>query len=193
MEFVGICASLRRGSLNRLLLRALAAAAPPGCRVDAVEIGDVPLYNGDVEAQAFPAAVAALKDRVAACDGIVLCTPEYNGSLPGAGKNVFDWLSRPPQDQARVLRGRPVALAGATPGRSGTALAQVQWGVVFRALGMPCYPGTLALSAAGALFGADGSLADAATQARVAAFMAGFAGFAARFARGGPLPSHRSG
>lgn len=182
MHFIGICASLRKASFNRMLLDALVAATPASSRIDIVDIAGLPMYDGDIEALGIPPAVTALKDRVASSDGIVLCSPEHNGSVPAAGKNAIDWLSRPPQDQARVLRGKPVALAGATVGRLGTAMAQSHWGLVFRALGMSCYPTMLMVSGANDVFGADGQVKDPATQAKVTSYMAGFETFARRFA-----------
>ena len=96
---VGISGSTRRGSFNSALLRAAAAAMPEGAELRIESIADIPLYNGDVEAQqGIPAPVARLKDAIAAADGLLLVTPEYNNSIPGVAKNAIDWLSRPPAD-----------------------------------------------------------------------------------------------
>ena len=120
ITILGIAGSLRQNSFNAALLRAAAAAAPAGCTVDIASIRDIPLYDGDAEAAAgVPDVVETLKDRVAAADGLLLVTPEYNNSIPGVFKNAIDWLSRPPQDIPRVFGGRPVALMGATPGGMG--------------------------------------------------------------------------
>ena len=72
----------------------------------------------------IPAIVSDLKDRIAASDGVLLVTPEYNSSIPGVFKNAIDWLTRPASDIARVFNHRPVGVIGATPGRGGTILAQ---------------------------------------------------------------------
>ena len=110
---VGICGSLRRGSYNAMLLRAAVELAPEGTSVEAGSIRDIPLYDGDLEAQqGVPAAVQHLKYQIAAADGLLLVTPEYNNSIPGVIKNAIDWLSRPPADIPRVFRGRPVAILG---------------------------------------------------------------------------------
>jgi chromate reductase len=140
-RLVGFAGSLRAGSYNRALLAAAAAAMPAGSVLDVLSVDAVPLFNADVEAAGFPPVVAALKDRVAAADGLVIATPEYNGGIPGIAKNVIDWLSRPPDDARRVLGGKPVAVLGATPGGLGTAFSQVAWEHVLRTLRMRLWVG----------------------------------------------------
>ena len=177
---IGLCGSLRRGSFNLLLLRAAVEAAPPGTTIAIESIREIPLYDGDVEAeQGLPPAVQRLKDRIAAADGVLIATPEYNNSMPGVLKNAIDWLSRPPADISRVFRGRPVALMGATPGRGGTALSQAAWLPVLRTLGMrPWFEGRALISGAGKVFDSEGRVADAATADRIRTFIEGFAAFA---------------
>ena len=136
ITILGIAGSLRHSSFNDALLRAAAAAAPAGCTVDIASIRGIPLYDGDVEdATGVPEVVETLKERVAAADGLLLVTPEYNNSIPGVLKNAIDWLSRPASDVPRVFGNRPIALMGATPGRGGTILAQAAWLPVLRTLG----------------------------------------------------------
>src|SRR5215210_8412544 len=114
---VGISGSTRRASFNSSLLRAAAASMPQGAELRIESIAAIPLYNGDDEAgSGIPAAVAKLKDAIAAADGLLLVTPEYNNSMPGVAKNAIDWCSRPPNDVPRVFAGKPVAIAGASPG-----------------------------------------------------------------------------
>jgi NAD(P)H-dependent FMN reductase len=116
-----------------------------------------------------------LKDAVAASDGLLFATPEYNNGVPGVAKNAIDWLSRPPADIARVFRGRPVAIAGASPGGFGTILAQNAWLPVFRTLGADLWAeGRLLVSRAGNAFDADGRLVDEATRESLRKFVAGF-------------------
>lgn len=178
---IGVCGSLRRGSFNLTLLRAAAEVAPPGTSVEVASIREIPLYDGDHEAEeGIPPAVQLLKDRIASADGLLIVTPEYNNSMPGVLKNAIDWLSRPAADIPRVFRGRPVAIIGATPGQGGTALAQAAWLPVLRTLGMlPWFEGRLLISGAAKTFTADGQVADEATRDRLRTFVEGFAAFAA--------------
>jgi chromate reductase len=120
----GIAGSLRRGSYNRSLLRAAVELAPEGMSITIFErLGDVPLYDADVEAQGEPEAVVALKSAIREADALLIATPEYNHGVPGVLKNAIDWASRPPS--ATVLAGKPAALIGASPARTGTARAQL--------------------------------------------------------------------
>lgn len=180
-HLVGISGSLRQGSLNGALLRACAALVPDGTTLEIATLAGVPLYDGDLETRAgLPARVVELKARIQAADGLLLVTPEYNASLPGVFKNALDWCSRPSSDISKVFGGKPVALAGATPGGLGTALAQAAWLPVLRALGTrPWFGGRLSLSKATALFAPDGALTDEPTRQQVRAFLAGFAAAAA--------------
>lgn len=177
---VGLCGSVRRASFNRMLLRAVAEAAPPGTSVEIASIREIPLYDGDLEAErGIPTPVQQLKDRIAAADGLLIVTPEYNNSIPGVLKNAIDWLSRPPVDIPRVFHRRPVAVIGATPGGGGTALAQAAWLPVLRTLGMlPWFEGRLMISGAGKVFDNDGHINDGPTRDRVRAFAEGFSAFA---------------
>ena len=179
---IGISGSLRAGSLNSALLRAAAASMPPGATLDIASIKGIPLYDGDLEAsEGIPAPVAALKDRVAAADGVLLVTPEYNSGIPGVFKNAIDWMSRPSADIARVFGGRPVALMGASPGGFGTLQSQTAWLPVLKKLGMqPWFGGDLLASRAHTLFNEAGELTDEKTQARLKQFMEGFVAFVAK-------------
>jgi chromate reductase len=179
---IGIAGSLRRASFNAALLRTAAEVAPAGMTVEIASIRDIPLYDGDVEKESgIPAAAAALKDRIAAADGVLIVTPEYNNSIPGVLKNAIDWLSRPARDIPRVFGGRPLAIMGVTPGRGGTALAQTALLPVARALGAELWAGPrLFLSSAGTLFDEQPALTDAAVKKLVTDFMAGFAAYLAR-------------
>ena len=176
MTFViGLSGSLRRHSFNSGLLRAAAEAMPEGAVLEIGSIAGIPLYDGDVEAEGIPAPVAALKDKVAAADGLLLVSPEYNNSIPGVFKNAIDWLSRPSSDIARIFRGKPVALIGASPGNFGTILSQTAWLPVLRTLGAEHWAeGRLMVSRAGDMFDDEGNLVDEGVREKLAKYLAGF-------------------
>ena len=175
LTIVGISGSTRRGSFNSALLRALASAAPQDAQVRIESISAIPLYNGDAEAEhGVPEPVARLKEAIAAADALLLVTPEYNNSIPGVAKNAIDWCTRPPKDVPRVFGGKPVAIAGASPGGFGTVLSQNAWLPVFRTIGADLYPGKLLVSRAGSVFDGNGDITDAAVKENVAKFMTGF-------------------
>jgi len=176
-HIIGLSGSLRRHSFNSGLLRAAAMETPEGSVLEIGSIADIPLYDGDVEAQGIPAPVTALKDRVAAADGLLLVTPEYNNGIPGVFKNAIDWLSRPSSDIGRTFGGKPVAVIGASPGGFGTILSQAAWLPVLRTLGADHWSGgRLMVSHAGQAFDAEGNLIDEAVRQRLRAFLAGFVG-----------------
>jgi chromate reductase, NAD(P)H dehydrogenase (quinone) len=123
MNVLGICGSLRKASFNRALLHAAVSVAPAGMNVDIFDrVRELPLYNADVEQLGDPEPVVALKQAVRRADAVLIATPEYNYSVPGVLKNAIDWASRPPS--TGVLRGKPIAIFGASPGNGGTIRAQ---------------------------------------------------------------------
>lgn len=117
----GIAGSLRRDSFNASLLREAQSLAPADVRLDIVDLAELPLYNRDLEDDGIPAPVEEFRRALAAADGLVIATPEYNYSIPGVLKNAIDWASRPPDSP---LDGKPMAIMGAG-GRFGTVRAQM--------------------------------------------------------------------
>lgn len=113
--------SLREGSINRRLARAVARLAPPDFQFDQVQIGQLPLYNQDFDAD-YPAAGRQLKQQIEAADAVLITTPEYNRSIPGVLKNAIDLASRPWGTNS--FAGKPGAVIGASIGATGSALAQ---------------------------------------------------------------------
>jgi chromate reductase len=176
---IGIAGSLRRGSYNAALLRAAGELMPAALQFEAGSIRDIPIYDGDVEAeQGIPPAVAQLKNRIAAAQAILLVTPEYNGSIPGPLKNALDWLSRPPADMPAIFTGKPVGVIGATPGALGTALSQAALLPVLRAFKLKPYFGSLLyVSGAAKVFDENGRLVDDAVRQKLKTYLEGFARF----------------
>lgn len=122
IHLIGISGSLRQGSSNTAVLRSLQEALPPSIEMTLVPLDDVPLYNQDLDTAEPPAGVHAFKQAIAACDGIVICSPEYNFGMPGVLKNALDWASRPAF--ASPLKGKPVLLMSASPAFTGGVRAQ---------------------------------------------------------------------
>jgi len=178
-RIIGIAGSLRKGSYNAALLRAAAERAPAGMEVEIASIAGIPLYDGDLESEeGIPDPVTVLKDKIAAADGLLLVTPEYNNSLPGVLKNAIDWLTRPAKDIPRVFGDKPVAIMGATPGGGGTRLAQTAWLPVLRTLGTRAWFGKqLYVAGAAQVFDAEGRLVDEKVKKLLSELMAGFAAF----------------
>lgn len=173
-EIIALSGSLRKHSFNTALAHA-AAEMFPGAVTPATAAG-IPLYNQDEEdANGIPQAVTDLKNQIAAADGLLIFTPEYNNSMPGVLKNAIDWLSRPPADIASVFGGKPVAVAGASPGGFGTILAQDAWLPVLRTLRTrPWVEGRLMISRVSGLVDENGALSDEKTREMLRNFVGGF-------------------
>ena len=178
-HLIGLSGSLRRQSFNSALLHGAASVMPEGASLEIRLLHDVPLYNFDVEAErGIPQAVDELKNYLAAADGLLIATPEYNNSVPGVLKNAIDWMSRPSGDIPRVFGDLPVAVVGASPGGFGTVLSQAAWLPVLRTLGMRQWTGgRLLVAKAGAAFDGDGALIDAEVRERLRRFVEGFTTF----------------
>jgi len=176
---IGLSGSLREASFNSALLRNAAGLMPKDAELLVESIRGIPLYDGDVEAEAgIPEKVAALKDAIAAADGLLLVTLEYNNSIPGVFKNAVDWLSRPPADIKRVFGGKPVAVIGASQGGFGTILSQNAWLPVLHTLGALLWSERrLLVSRARTVFGEDGTLSDQKTEEQLRGFLEGFVAF----------------
>lgn len=162
VRVLAFAGSLRAGSFNRSLLRAAQERAPQGMRIEIFDIIGVPLYNGDVEAEGNPPAVAAFKQAIAQSDGLLIATPEYNHGVPGVTKNAIDWASRPPG--SAPLGGKPVGIIGASPGITGTARGQSQLRQAFEFTNSYCMPQPeLLVFKAHEKLDAEGNLVDTAT------------------------------
>lgn len=117
MRILGFAGSLRKGSFNKMLLaNAAEIARGQGAEVEIVELGDIPLYNFDVEQAGLPASVAQFKEKIANADALLIASPEYNYSVSGVLKNAIDWASRKPN----AFGGKMAAIMGASDGGFGT-------------------------------------------------------------------------
>lgn len=180
LTVLGFAGSLRRASYNRALLRAAQEEMPAGMKLDIFEIGEIPLYNEDVEAEGDPEAVSRFKQAIREADGLLIATPEYNHGVPGVTKNAIDWASRPPRQAP--LGGKPVAILGASPGITGTARGQSQLRQAFEFTNSYCMPQPeILVYQAHQKFDAEGRLTDAKTREYLGKFLVAFGEWVRRF------------
>ena len=122
LNILSICGSLRKGSFNAALQRALPALAPASMKIaPAPSWGDIPIYNFDVQHAGMPASVTTWADALRAADGLIIVSPEYNWTIPGGLKNAIDWTSRLKDDP---FKGKAVALQSCAGGLLGGARMQ---------------------------------------------------------------------
>jgi chromate reductase len=165
MRILGIAGSLRRGSHNRRLLRAAAHALPSG--VELVEwdgLAEIPAFDEDLETNP-PAVVQAFLDEIERADGVLIATPEYNASVPGALKNALDWASRPFPDN--VLKNKPMAVVGASTGLFGAVWAQAEVRKALKASGAHVLESELPIGLADGAFTDDDHLQEPELQERL--------------------------
>jgi chromate reductase len=159
MRVLGLSGSLRRDSHNRALLRAAAAELGPDMElVEWDRIAELPAYDEDLDTASAPEPVRALREAIAGADAILIATPEYNGSLPGALKNALDWASRP--HATNPLRGKPAAVVGASAGLFGAVWAQAEARKVLATIGATVLERELPVGQADAAWAPGGTLQD---------------------------------
>jgi chromate reductase len=177
LNLVVLLGSLRKDSFNGALARALPVLAPQGVTVSALgSVGDFPHYDADLQAEGFPPQVVAMAEAIAASDGVIIVTPEYNYSVPGALKNALDWLSRV---SPQPFVGKPVAIETASPGVLGGVRAQyhLRQVLVFLDAKVLNKPEVMVGGVAGKVAGAPSVLEDPATRDFVAGQLSAFADF----------------
>jgi chromate reductase len=166
MLLLGISGSLRADSHNTGLLRAAARKLPPGAGLAIWDgLADVPPFSEDREEAPAPAAVGRLRRAVAEADGVLISTPEYNASVPGQLKNALDWVSRPLA--STPLRGRPVAVIGASTGLFGAVWAQAELRKILTTIGAQVLDAELPVGQADTAFTLRGDLRDPALDAEL--------------------------
>ena len=169
-----IVGSLRKDSVGRKAALALAKLAPPHLNLEIVEIGDLPLYNEDIEASGAPASWTRFREQLRQSDAVLFVTPEYNRSVPGALKNAIDVGSRPYGSSA--WSGKPGAVISLSPGAIGGfgANHHLRQSLVF--LDMPMLQAPEAyVGDAFSLFDEAGELKSEGTKAFFESFMSAFA------------------
>ncbi len=159
IRILGISGSLRRGSHNSSLLRAAADLLPSGVELEIYDgLRELPPYDADLDVEPAEPAVERLRDAIESADGVLIATPEYNGSIPGLLKNALDWASRPFPDNA--LKGKPVAVIGASTGLFGAVWAQAETRKVLGIIGADVIEHELPVGQADTAFADDGQLVD---------------------------------
>jgi chromate reductase len=161
------------------LINAARGLAPEGMSIEPIEVGGLPWYNADVEAEGDPASVRDFKAALQQADGVLIATPEYNDGIPGVLGNAVDWGSRLPG--RAPLTGKPLAIMGASPSQIGTARAQVYLRHVLghiHARVLP--PPELLVAQAHRRFDADLRLTDESTRKVLTTFLERFSRWIAR-------------
>lgn len=175
-----IVGSLRKGAYTRMLARALPELTPPSLQLVEIGIGDLPLYNYDLETDNPPPAWTTFRTAVKATDALLFVTPEFNRGIPGALKNAMDVGSRPWGHSAWA--GKPGGVISMTPGALGAMAANHQLRQVLLAVDVPAMPYPEAyIPDAETLFDASGRLTNDRTRQFLQTFMEAFATWVARF------------
>ncbi len=172
IKVLGVCGSLRKASLSMAALRACKELAPAGMSISMASIGEIPMYNQDIFDAGIPQPAKRFYDEVAAADGVLIATPEYNFSLPPVLKNAIDWVSKMPN---QPFNNKPIAVFSASQGPLGGARVQYDlrkilvqlWGLV---LPRP----EVFIGAAQTKFDAQGKLTDEATRKFLIELTGGF-------------------
>ena len=168
-----IVGSLRAGAYTRMLARNLPELAPAGVKLQNIEIGELPLYNQDLETDAPPPAWTRFRQQVIASDAVLFVTPEYNRSIPGALKNALDVGSRPWGHSA--WNGKRAGVISLTPGALGAMAANLHLRQVLYAVNLAAmaYPEAY-IPAAPTLFDENGQLINNETRALLKDFLKAF-------------------
>jgi chromate reductase len=174
MTILGISGSVRRESHNTGLLRAAGELLPSGAELVLFdELEAIPGYNEDLDTDRPPAAVARLREQIAAADAVLISTPEYNASIPGVLKNAIDWASRPFGENP--FRGKPVLVMGASTGLFGAVWAQAEARKVLKHIGAEVLEEEMPIGSAAEAFAEDGSLRDPGIESRLREQLEAFA------------------
>jgi len=159
LRILAVSGSLRSGSYNTGLLRALREEAPDGVDVELWDgLKEIPPYDADDDVVPGPPAVEAFRELVREVDAVFFATPEYNSSVPGALKNALDWASRPLATNA--FRNKPVAVVSSSAGAFGAVWSAAELRKVLGAMGARVAEAELAVGHAAEKFDDDGNLVD---------------------------------
>jgi chromate reductase len=165
LRFLGFVGSLRKGSYNKALMRAVTQLLPENVALEVFDISEFPLFNQDFE-RTPPPQVKEFKAKIRVADALLIASPEYNYSIPGVLKNAIDWASRPPSDN--VFDGKPVAIMSASTSKLGGGRMQYHLRQSFVWLNMhPINRPEFMLANAASYFDSEGNLTDEDTKKRL--------------------------
>ena len=170
IKIVAFSGSLRKESFNQTLAKVVAKQALlAGAEVEVINLADfdIPLFSEDVEKAGTPAGVAALKEIIAQANGLIVATPEYNGSISGVLKNALDWISRTAPDATPAFSNTRVALVATSPGGLGGIRGLAHARDIFVGMGSLVLSEQLAVSSAYQAFDVQGQLTDESMASRV--------------------------
>jgi chromate reductase, NAD(P)H dehydrogenase (quinone) len=165
-HLIAFAGSLRLASFNRRLLPTLVRGAEEaGATVSTLDLRDfaLPIYDAEIEAAGMPAPVRALQDLLGGAHGLLIATPEYNGSMPALVKNTLDWISRPlPDGQSGtgLFRGKVAGICAASPGALGGLRSLLVLRDALAKLGLWVAPSQVAVGNAASAFSDSGELLD---------------------------------
>ena len=169
LNVAAFAGSLRKESINRLLLRSAMSMTPEGMEIQELDIHEIPLFNQDLEDQNPPTSIVTFKELIKAADGLLIITPEYNWGIPSVTKNLIDWASRRATPPGNVLLNKPtsiMSISGTTNGVGALARRQLRDVIVYpRAIPMPS--GDVGLSGGLTNFDDNGNLVDEAAREQV--------------------------
>lgn len=175
-----IIGSLRKGAYTRSMARAAGELAPASLALSEIGIGELPLYNQDLETDTPPAAWKIFREQVRKVDALLFVTPEYNRGLPAALKNAIDVGSRPPREN--VWSGKPAAVISVTPGALGAMAANQHLRLALSVVNAPTMPNPEAyIGGAKELFDEAGALKKADTRDYIAKLLQAFETWINRF------------
>jgi chromate reductase len=181
MKILGICGSLRKASFNMAALRACNELMPQGMTMQIASIADLPIFNQDVLDAGMPEPVKRFRGEVAAADGLLIASPEYNFSVSAPLKNAIDWASRPPN---QVFHDKPIAIFSAAGGPLGGARVQYDLRRILGQLWGHVLPRPeVFIGMAASKIDAQGKLTDETTRKFLTELLAGFKDWIVRMQR----------
>ena len=173
MKIIGISGSLRQGSHNTALLDAVARICPENIKFEICNIGNIPLYNEDLDGDKKPASVRNFIESISSADAVLFSTPEYNYSISGVLKNAIDWASRPAFQSS--FRMKPCGILTVSKSPVGGARAQADMKVILSSMLSPVFPAIeFLLPNAHEMFNESGNLTDEQAKRRLERYISGF-------------------